>query len=223
MEERTDAVAYLLPGAGGWDAEVRTALGELAAPPRVAAFASFGAFLEEAAPPACPACVIADAHQPDGELVHLAREIVSLRPAPALLVLARDASIEEAVGCVRAGACDFVALPFERGRLLAAFAAAIERARRWQALHERRDALERRFAGVSPREREVLACLVDGGSSKAIAEQLHVSKRTIDYHRGQLILKVGVESSLELVALAGELRTLRELEALEAEAAPLPG
>lgn len=214
MAERDDAVAYLLPGAGGWEEEVRTALGELAAPPRVALCESFGVFLQEAATRAGLACVIAHAQQPDGELRHLAREIVALRPSPSLLVLARDASVEEAVACVRAGASDFLELPFERGRLLAAFAGALERARRWRALRARREALERRFASVSPREREVLACLGDGSSSKSIAEQLRVSKRTIDYHRGQLILKVGVESSLELVALSGELRYLREVEAL---------
>jgi DNA-binding NarL/FixJ family response regulator len=58
------------------------------------------------------------------------------------------------------------------------------------------------FATLSPREREVLAALARGASSKIIADQLGLSLGTVHKHREHLIQKLGVGSAAELVAIA---------------------
>lgn len=55
---------------------------------------------------------------------------------------------------------------------------------------------------LTPREREVLEHLVDGASSRHIAESLGIAYSTARTHVQNLITKLGVHSKLEVVALA---------------------
>jgi len=61
--------------------------------------------------------------------------------------------------------------------------------------------IRQRFATVSAREKEVLALLVQGESTKAMARSLNLSTKTIEMHRASLIRKTGAKSSTELVQL----------------------
>ena len=55
-------------------------------------------------------------------------------------------------------------------------------------------------AGLSPREREVVAQLAQGLSSKEIARRLNLSPRTVEMHRARLLRKLGVRSTAQLLA-----------------------
>ena len=59
-----------------------------------------------------------------------------------------------------------------------------------------------RLKGLTPREREVLTEVVAGKSTKAIAETLSVSARTVEKHRERLMRKMEVKSTPELIAVA---------------------
>jgi two-component system response regulator NreC len=58
------------------------------------------------------------------------------------------------------------------------------------------------FELLSPREREVLQLLAEGKTSSQIAETLHVSVKTIETHRAQLMAKLEVKSIAELTKYA---------------------
>jgi DNA-binding NarL/FixJ family response regulator len=51
------------------------------------------------------------------------------------------------------------------------------------------------LAGLSHREREVLALIAEGRSNKAIADRLHIADRTVEAHITQMFLKLGVDTS----------------------------
>ena len=55
---------------------------------------------------------------------------------------------------------------------------------------------------LSSREREVLQLLAEGKTTKDIAGKLHVSSKTIDTHRQQIMAKLGVHSIAELTKYA---------------------
>lgn len=55
-------------------------------------------------------------------------------------------------------------------------------------------------ATLSPREREVVAQLAAGHTSKEIARLLALSPRTVDMHRARLLRKFGVRSTAQLLA-----------------------
>jgi DNA-binding NarL/FixJ family response regulator len=57
------------------------------------------------------------------------------------------------------------------------------------------------LSALTPREREVLACLADGDGRRDVAERLYLSANTVRTHLQNLMAKLGVHSTLEAVAL----------------------
>ena len=52
---------------------------------------------------------------------------------------------------------------------------------------------------LTPRERVVLAQLVRGATSKEAARALNISPRTVEFHRANIMKKLGVRNLVELV------------------------
>lgn len=57
-------------------------------------------------------------------------------------------------------------------------------------------------AALSARERQVLALVQLGRTSKQVARALHISDLTVRKHRENLMRKLGVKSTQQLLALA---------------------
>jgi len=60
------------------------------------------------------------------------------------------------------------------------------------------------FESLTAREREVLYLTVNGDTSTEIAERLHISPRTVETHRLNLMRKLGLHTHTELVRYALE-------------------
>jgi DNA-binding NarL/FixJ family response regulator len=54
----------------------------------------------------------------------------------------------------------------------------------------------------SKRERDILKCIVEGKTSKQIAEELFLSIHTVQTHRKKIMSKSGAASATELVRMA---------------------
>ena len=67
--------------------------------------------------------------------------------------------------------------------------------------------LQKHYAPLTPREREVLPFVVAGLANKQTAGELGASEITIGVHRGQIMRKMGARSLAELVRMADK-RTL---------------
>lgn len=68
------------------------------------------------------------------------------------------------------------------------------------------------FDGLSRRETEVLTMLGRGRTMREIAEQLHLSPKTVSTYRCRLFDKLGVRTEAELMRLAGRYGVLDGLE-----------
>jgi DNA-binding NarL/FixJ family response regulator len=55
---------------------------------------------------------------------------------------------------------------------------------------------------LTPRQREILQLISEGHSRKAIAEKLHISVKTFDTYRTQMMDKLGIQENSELVRFA---------------------
>jgi DNA-binding NarL/FixJ family response regulator len=64
---------------------------------------------------------------------------------------------------------------------------------------------QRRTDELTPREREVLALLVEGRSNRAIAERLGISEHTAKFHVTALMQKLGAQTRTEAVVKAARL------------------
>lgn len=57
---------------------------------------------------------------------------------------------------------------------------------------------------LTPREIEVLKCIVEGYTNRQIGEKLNISVRTVEGHRANVFAKLGLHSRVELVRYARE-------------------
>ncbi len=64
-----------------------------------------------------------------------------------------------------------------------------------------RNSIEQRIAGLTERERQILHHVVAGRLNKQIAADPGAGEKTIAFHRGNLMRKMGVRSVAELVTL----------------------
>ena len=68
------------------------------------------------------------------------------------------------------------------------------------------------LAGISPREREVLALLLDGMPNKLIARRLEISEKTVKSHLTSIFRQIGVNDRVQAIlwverkGLRGDLR-----------------
>ena len=168
---------------------------------RVRSFAS-GESLLEAAPALPFGCVLLDLRMPGLDGLAVQRLLSGQRlPHPVVLVTAHG-EVPLAVEAMKAGAADFIEKPFTAEEILRAVAGALDRGR--AARDEAVEATQAvaRVATLSPREAEVLLGLVGGRQNKVIANDLGISPRTVEIHRGNLMTKLGARSLPEAVRLA---------------------
>ena len=66
--------------------------------------------------------------------------------------------------------------------------------------------LRRRYASLTPREREVMALVCSGLLNKQVGGELGISEITVKAHRGQMMRKMKADSLPDLVTMAARLR-----------------
>jgi DNA-binding NarL/FixJ family response regulator len=56
--------------------------------------------------------------------------------------------------------------------------------------------------GLTDRQREILQLIIEGRGNKEIADVIHVSVKTVEFHRARIMAKLGVKSVAELTKVA---------------------
>ena len=128
-------------------------------------------------------------------------ELVSRGVRNPVLFLTGHGDIPMAVDALKKGAFDFLEKPYSDNAL----ADRIEQALAVAAARHQGDALaaerDARLASLTEREREVMLRVAAGKLNKVIADELHVSVRTVEVHRARVYAKLGVRSAAEVATL----------------------
>jgi len=147
------------------------------------------------------ACLVVDMRMPGMSGLELQQQLLRRQEKTPLIFVTAHGDIAMAVRAMKHGAFDFVEKPFKGKALLTL----IEKAARAGAPHPTKSAQRRaateRIATLSAREHEVLAGILSGKTNKAIAADLGLSHKTVEYHRSRMMEKLGAGSVAELVQL----------------------
>ncbi|WP_369205983.1 response regulator transcription factor [Streptomyces sp. PU-14G] len=150
---------------------------------------------------------------PSGGLPLVAR-VRTEYPAVRTVVLAERDDPRHAAAALQAGAGGWVAKDCSLSRLLQVIRGVLKDEthlspalltgvlRELTATRKHRTESERLVESLTPREREVLRCMVAGLGRKAVAERLYLSPHTVRTHMQNVLGKLGVHSTLAAVALA---------------------
>ena len=151
-----------------------------------------------------PGCVLADLRMPGLDGLDL-QELLAGSPDPLPVVfLSGHADIPSTVRAMKQGAEDFLTKRAPKEDLLAAVHRALERGANERRERDRKSDLQRRLSALTPRERQVLAGVVEGKLNKQIAADLGIHERTVKLHRTSITTKLDVRSVAELTRLAQE-------------------
>lgn len=166
----------------------------------VRAYDSARAFLEEASPD-MSGCLVSDVRMPGMSGLELQQALNDRGIRIPVILITGHGDIPMAVQAMKAGASDFLLKPFNEQELLDRIQASI--ASHAQVLRESQQQQQAamRFASLTPREREILAQVVEGRHSKTIAHALGISERTVDVHRFNIMRKAAVRNLPELIQL----------------------
>ncbi|CAA7615739.1 Transcriptional regulatory protein FixJ [Candidatus Terasakiella magnetica] len=147
-------------------------------------------------------CVVADVRMPGMSGLELLRMLRSRDIDLPLIVITGHGDIAMAVSALKAGAADFIEKPFDDTLFLNSVNDALDRGRQTFRERRQRASIETRLATLTPREREVMALVVQGLPNKAAAVELAISVRTVEIHRARVMEKMAAESLSELVRMA---------------------
>jgi FixJ family two-component response regulator len=187
------------------DHRVREALCSLIASAglRVTTYGSAAEFLEAEKPDA-PACLVLDLQLPGPSGLDLQRELAD-GSGPPIIVITGHGDISSSVRAMKAGAIEFLPKPFGDHELLQAIDAALALDRKGRRERAELAELQKHYALLTPREREVMPFVTAGLANKQTAAELGASEITIGVHRGQVMRKMGARSLAELVRMADKL------------------
>ncbi|WP_344331897.1 response regulator transcription factor [Streptomyces globosus] len=151
-------------------------------------------------------------HAPDG--IALVAGVRAAHPAVRTVVLAERDDPRRAAFALQAGASGWVAKDCSLSRLLAVVRGVLREEthlppalltgvlRELTAARKHRSDGERLVESLTPREHEVLRCMVAGLGRKDVAARLFLSPHTVRTHMQNVLGKLGVHSTLAAVALA---------------------
>lgn len=158
-------------------------------------FASGAEFLQRSAM-SRPCCLVLDVRMPGLTGLALQESLGARGVRIPILFITGHGDVPMAVEAVRKGAYNFIEKPFDESYLLAQVLGALEDPE--ASGRPRGRPVREKLAELSEREREVLECVLEGQPSRQIAEKLFISVKTVDFHRGRIMQKLGVRSAAEL-------------------------
>ncbi len=165
-----------------------------------------------------PSIMIVDISMPGKNGIQMVRELKDVLPDTRFLIISMHSEAEYIVEAFRAGATGYMIKEsaashlnqgldtIARGELFLDSALSQEVVYRLlQDSADKADDDKDPYSTLTSREQEVMRMLAEGLNTKEVAAQLYISPKTVENHRTNLMKKLGLQSTVELVRYAARL------------------
>jgi two-component system, LuxR family, response regulator DctR len=153
--------------------------------------------------PDLPCCVLLDVRMPGMSGLALFEQLLTLpwQAAMPVIFLSGHADVPTAVDAVKRGAFDFCEKPFSDNALVDRIEQALAHSAQVVAQRQQRQSVQTKLDQLTERERDVMNRVAAGLPNKLVADELHISVRTVEVHRARVFDKLMVKSAVELANL----------------------
>ncbi|MDQ0757832.1 response regulator [Streptomyces canus] len=164
-----------------------------------------------------PDVAVLDVRLPDGDGITVCRELRNQMPELACLMLTSFDEEDALLDAIMAGASGYVLKQIRGTDLVSAVrtvasgqsmldpATTARLIRSLRAEPAETPAPAPELAGLSPRERDILALIGDGLTNREIGKKLYLSEKTVKNHISRLLAKLGVQRRVQAAVLASHL------------------
>lgn len=151
--------------------------------------------------PSQPSCLVLDVRMPEISGLEVQQHLNRNGSMLPVILVSGHGDIPMAVQAMKDGAFDFLQKPFRDQDLLDRINGALKVDAKNRESVDRLADLTQRSESLTPREREVMALVVDGRANKVIAIDLGLSERTVEIHRANVMDKMAARSVAHLVKM----------------------
>jgi len=165
-----------------------------------------------------PSLILIDISLPDQNGIQLTREIRGLLPDTRILIVSMHAKIEYIAEAFQAGATGYVVKESAVERLLKGIEYVLRGdyfldssvsqqvvKRLMESPIKDEKISDSGYGSLSAREQEVMRLLAEGLSRNDIAQKLFISPKTVENHRTNIMNKLGLHNTMELIRYSARL------------------
>jgi len=165
-----------------------------------------------------PDLALVDMSLPDQSGIELTRDILKFSARTHVMIISMHSKIDYIVGAFRAGALGYVVKESASDKLLQGIKMVLKGdyfmdtsvshkvVKKLMGLQAKEKKItDTSYDTLTPREQEVMVLVAEGLSSNDIAERLFISSKTVENHRSNIMQKLDLHSTVELVRYAAKI------------------
>jgi FixJ family two-component response regulator len=149
-----------------------------------------------------PSCILLDVRLPGSNGLELLDRLRQQRSKAAVIIITGHGDVPMAVRAMKAGAYHFVLKPFDPEELLEVVEEALHDVDEQTTVEARNSEVACAYRSLTPREREVMALIIEGLPNKLVATRLGISTRTAEHHRAAVMKKMKAPTLSHLLRMA---------------------
>ena len=146
-------------------------------------------------------CIVLDIRMPGMNGMELQKKLNDVNSILPIIFVTGHGDVPMAVEAMQHGAVDFIQKPYREQDLLDKINQALNIDQQQRADLKEKQAIIKRIETLTPREKEVMAMMIDGNANKVIAIDLGISQRTVEIHRSRVMEKMSTHSLAHLVRM----------------------
>lgn len=148
-----------------------------------------------------PAVLVLDVRMPGMSGIELQQQLQAMGRLTPIIFISGESHSVEIIQAMKGSPIEFLWKPFPIQALIDAIDRGLTVDQQKRDEFVRQDAVRRKYAELSTREREVFVLMLEGHGNKGISEKLDVLPDTIKKHRANVLQKMQVQQLAELMVM----------------------